>query len=493
MYDTAHELIAQKINRQLKHPFPPNALLHGAIDPDKKSGYTGDEYKHHYDDVSIGAGRHDRQTILNVVWRHVRRARDSWLKEDKEGSAFEFGIASHYLTDGLIISPSADKEKHTYGDSAFSTEVRKLRPFSVEFPDRTGERFVQGHLKEISKYFGQNNPKTIIDAYRCLLTIGLAVSEDPVPEGVSTEIEDLSKRCREKLASLLHLYEQSIERFKESLPFIVWKRAQNILENSAFCRKGLGLKELFARLERANFSPLAHLGEWLFRRRLRKVIHKKPAIWRRNSRRKTKQILASYYSILLRLRRSLSSDRWYSVEHSFAEWTQAARQAEWEQESSYAEIEQEFRRKEREEIKKCLTTTRRTALRQLPDWWIGSQPDRIGYWCANNKGARCLPILLPVMLAYLVCLRYLFAGGYVVAILSGLGALLWLAFSCLELRQMQIVSTFVRQKVRFRCPICNGKVKIWIGFTSHRVTCPRCNRKFKVGAIKSRDTYTPTT
>ena len=187
MNTDGHERLAELVNDALPNAMPLAALRTGAIDPDtKQSGYhyTGILSKHHFDAQGLGSHRyHGSDTIIQIVVSFCANARRYWLVGAQGDAAFAFGVASHYLVDGFICSPSVNEEIHATGDREFAHAARHLVPGNVPAPDdrRFGNRFLEEEVRADSGCFGRTNPADLAVAYRTLVELGEAITASIVP------------------------------------------------------------------------------------------------------------------------------------------------------------------------------------------------------------------------------------------------------------------------------------------------------------------------
>jgi len=232
MNGEAHKLVALRINQKLKNRFPVAQLLQGSVDPDeKKYGiYRGDEYKHHFDNKSLGSSRNDEEVICRVVWNRVYNARQAWLAGKKDRAAFHYGVATHFFMDGLIVSPSVNELQHEKGDRDFSRDVKRWKGLQMSAPEVAGRSLAVQALRQSRRYFGCNNSKVIGEAAQLLFTLGSAVTEDSTPQKLvdagQQQCQELSGELKRLLADCTHSTHEELSQQPRLLRIVTQQRMQ---------------------------------------------------------------------------------------------------------------------------------------------------------------------------------------------------------------------------------------------------------------------------
>jgi hypothetical protein len=253
MNGEAHSGIVSKVNQRLGRPFPERELTAGAVDPDRKvyDSYRGDEYKHHFDRISAGSSRNDTPVIRRTVWRRLKRARDSWLSGDAAGAAFHFGVASHYLLDGLILSPSVSEDEHSRGDRTFSRRVRKMSLPPGKRPRRTGTSWINQRLGSVSRFYGTNDPASLEPVCLRLAEMAAAVTDRPVPRGLREEAQAHVRSTSQNLVRLRAQFDDRLETVAKAVAGVPGE----LLESSRFFQRGLGCRAVLRRMPGRHYWP----------------------------------------------------------------------------------------------------------------------------------------------------------------------------------------------------------------------------------------------
>ena len=240
---TGHEILVTKVNAQLPRPFPPDELCAGAVQPDTEAAgrYTDNEYKHHYDEGAPGVPRRDAAGIRDTVWRKIAEARRHWLSGNEARAAICFGVASHYLVDGLTVSLEVDESAFKEADAAFTEGVNNLPAPQMERPDLADSRYAEAALQEVVPLFGRNRPEDLPAACQALFRIGLAVTEELHPDRLLAKAEEHLARLREFVDRELAAYDRQSHESARRCVRDLWADAKNGLQDSSFCIKGIAL------------------------------------------------------------------------------------------------------------------------------------------------------------------------------------------------------------------------------------------------------------
>lgn len=444
MNGKAHSGIVLKVNQALGGPFPENELAAGAVDPDRKvyGSYRGDEYKHHFDGVSTGSSRNDTPVIRRTVWRRLQRARESWLCGDTAGAAFHFGVASHYLLDGLILSPSVSEDEHSRGDRTFSRRVRKMSLPPGNRPRRTGTAWVDQRLGSLSRFYGTNDPASLEPVCLRLAEMAAAVTDGAVPAGLQ---EEAVARVREAARSLSHHREEFRDRLG-TVPETVAGLPGELLESSSFFQRRLGCRAAVRRMPGWHYWPGMSVGWWLFRwvvsLRARERVQQPLS----SHRSRSEELVSECRSDLRASCGPWERDGWYRCSGCRSEAHSRLKTARERDEETVGEAMEEVRARCERRKEHAVSMAEDAAAGRLPEIWKGSMSDRIGRFFAGNTGTKLLTVVAPLMVPYGAAMWLVSGGEHFVAGVIAVMALLWAALTWGYIDVCGVISGFVRNR-----------------------------------------------
>jgi len=395
-----HIALVLKINSTIGELFDQQRLKDGAVDPDTKvyDSYRGDEYKHHFDDVHPGARLNDTGVINRVVWRRLEECRRSWLSQSVPMASFHFGVASHFLADGLILSPAVSEDEHERGDHTFSRKARTLKPLAVGRPGATGTRYVSAQIRAVSQYYGRTNAADLERAYEALVRMALAVTDPPIPH----EVSDLIDSRAERLSASVLLSKEQLLSCLDGLPASVKGRAEALIDRSSFLRRSLAIASALRRSPGWHFSPGAALGTLLCRIHLNSRVRaaQRDAFRRYDNDRK--EALGSCQSEVTRAMSPWTNDSWYAVDRYKGSTRRRLQQVSNGAGHEVQQAMQSTRVALKSAVSDAWSHLMVRAVQDLRDLWPGSLQDRLGCFCRANPGTRLILLVLPLFVPYAV-------------------------------------------------------------------------------------------
>jgi len=430
MNTDSHRLFAEKLNKSCGLGFPSRALMEGAADPDDKvrEVYNGDEYIHHFN-----ASRKPVSVACNVVWRRVKAARSCWLNGDKEGAAHHFGVATHFLTDGFIISPGIDEDAHYLGDATFGAAVRRLNPTKIDFPNLGGADFAEKTLSTTMPLFGCNEASKILVAFEAAAKMGFCVTEPSVPTELSRWGAGAVKALGNQLAASSQSFAETVRALADKQAGTAPQAASDVSGSFRFLQHALAVDEAYARMGKRNPSLLARLGCRLYIRSVSKRVLTNR--FRNSLASRKKRVWATAEGASKDLDRKIGQvwnewrahNGWFRMDETVQAWRSQTRRITSQRQRELEKISEQGEESVEKEVLNAADPQRAQALHQMPDWWFQSTRIRIGRFGADLDRAlwpaSFCTFLIPCLLMVLVLFPF---GGWPAA---GLIGILWLSVS----------------------------------------------------------------
>ncbi len=479
MNSKGHTKAARLVNTATGGVFDQTLLELGAVDPDKnESGfsYTGKEAKHHHDDQPEGLGRtHDERDITEVVSAHCLEARRYWLDGKLQAASFEFGVATHYLLDGLICSPSIDVNRHAEGDRLFTLAFLGYVPAEIAPLDRSGygRAFVQSQLDSLQSYWGKTDLASVDEAYAALVHLARAIAAPSVLAETQTRREVILETQTAKtvaawaelengLAQAKPAYEQAL---RESLGSLTKGRAMTL---GVFAVSREVSRTTTAGLFRRLVSWVEPLFTWPLRLKWNACL--RPVVGAEVAKTQRAQTEAEQ---ALRKCDSAVDATWYPAGAGASSGPEAAAAIvlpqEQKRQAAYAQAETFY--------KKTKAAYAKAYVKRL---WPESVPDRIGRFFEENPGYKFIALGLVFLLATctaLVAVSVKSVGAFVVfALVAGAGVFALKAISC-----WQEVSITFWKRVPFVCPKCKTDQELWVHLEETEATCSSCGQGVYLG------------
>lgn len=484
MNTESHRLFVEKLNKCYGFGFPLNALREGAADPDEKvkEQYAGNEYLHHFNPA-----RKPRSVSGEVVWLRVKAARSYWLGGNKERAAHHFGVATHYLTDALIVSPGIDADAHYLGDAKFGAAVRRLSPNRVSLPNLGGAAFVEKTLSTTMPLFGCNDAGKIRAAFDAAARMGFCVTEPSVPHELSRWGADAVKALEDQLVSSSRSFEHWVQAYANEQAARAPDAATDVYGRSRFFQHALAVDAAYAKMGERNPSVVARLGCRLYVRSVSKRLLTNGFHSSLSSRRE--RVLASAKGSsesLDRTFRKVASDwaphdGWFRISGTVQAWRSQTRKVTSQHESELQKAIESGDESVQEQIAGAAEPQRARALHEMPEWWFQSTRMRIGRFGADLDRAlwpaSFCTFLIPCLLLALAL--FPFWGWPTV----GLIGVLWLSISFAwgrALKHWMRLSHFWSEAVEAECPTCSQEIWIWPKNQGNSQKCPHCGRAFLI-------------
>jgi hypothetical protein len=248
-----HESFARRIGECLEGRLPVQALLSGAVAPNRDSGWP---HLHH-----------GNRQVTAIITKAVRTARSEYLAGEPHRAAFQLGVASHYGLDNLVPRAEPAKEHaemearfdHADHNMAYPTEV------PTEVADgRLAERSIN-QLVRVATVQPVNAEQRLAQAYPCLVRIAAAIAEEAEPAGVMEGLAEAFVAFNSRLEGLLARYRKAVQKAFAQQLRASGRKAEGL---GAWRRRAVGLREL---LRAGNARPAWHtaLADALARRRFR--------------------------------------------------------------------------------------------------------------------------------------------------------------------------------------------------------------------------------
>jgi len=477
MNSNGHKQLARLVNRQLVNEFPCAMLLEGSVDPDvaKYSSYTGDEAKHHFDDGHLSSGRlHTQDHILRITVRRCREARKQWLDGCYDRAALDFGVMTHYFMDGFICSPSVDEDLHRRGDSSFARALKSLRPLDGQrLPeDGFGLHYVQAQLGKHTTHFGETDPAIIQNAYRVLVCVGLAVTDDEAPLQARILFSLLQERLTDALRWFAEKLESFVAVFQQRLPSAVREAVRGRLAEHGYVACAVGLMHLYntrrvgllppvvATVARAFFRAVLR---WRELRPFRTALHehaRSVVSARRIAFRKARRVRAD----------ACCRDRWYRPKLVADRCQRSVRQCVRRTRNKAKTLRQNVDARLRCSIQDA---EKEWFGRSFAMAWLTSIQGRLGCWCGEAPGrwvalVVCCCALITPFLTWAICrptIWSLLALALVGVLTLSTGGFLW---NCHR------ASVHLCRRVQVTCPACQAAASVWVLPGEASTACPRC-------------------
>jgi hypothetical protein len=484
MNEHGHRAIAKIVNSQIGGRFLDQNLLQGATDPDKGEvrSYRGDEYKHHFDNQSFGASHKDANDICRVVWFHALNARRYWLSGGADWSAFHFGVATHFLMDGLIVSPSVDAEQHSRGDRAFAARAKKLKAKTPMVDAEVDRTAAEQSLLKLLPLFGQNDPGSTDGAVQTLTTIALAVTAPRAPKAFVRAGQNICGQLQEESNALCQSYEAVVRGLTAKQIPVLARVAEDNFQGSTFLRRSLAVDGAYKRLGVGNLSIVSRARCWTYRMAIRACLSltglpvglKTERCRHRNA---FDAIRGKFDKQVGDVERSWSDqDGWFDLTSDPRQWRGLADQQASMRVVAEFKNTKDARRTCRQAIEALEGRYALKALPQLPKWWIGTLRDEIG------NGIRGSPVhkwALGFCGSLILCVLLGLCGlVWIGLIVAAIAAAVWPFMSLLVvvlLAHCEAMADFVRKGLSARCPKCSRQLWFWVGeMANGSATCPNC-------------------
>jgi hypothetical protein len=484
MNEHGHMAIAKIVNSQIGGRFLEQDLLRGSTDPDKGEvrSYRGDEYKHHFDNQSFGASRKDANDICRVVWFHALNARRYWLSGGADWSAFYFGVATHFLMDGLIVSPSVDTEQHARSDRAFAARAKKLKARRPNVDAEVDRVAAEQSLLNLMPSFGRNDPGSTDGAVQTLTTMALAVTAPRAPKAFVEAGQNICSQLQKESNALCQSYEAVVRGLAAKQIPVLAKVAEDKFQGSAFLRRSLAVDNAYKRLGVGNRSIASRAGCWAYRLAIRSCLSLTglPAGLKTERRRHLNAFDAIRRKFDMQVgdvERSWSDqDGWFDLVSDPRQWRGLADQQASTRVAAELQNTKNARQTCRQAIEELAGRYALKALPQLPKWWIGTVRDEVGNGIRGSPVHKwalgfCGSLILCVLLG--LC-GLVWFGLTVAAIAAGVWPLMSLLVVCL-LAHCEAMAEFARKGFSARCPKCSRQLWFWVGeMTNGSATCPSC-------------------
>lgn len=494
MNETGHQAVAKVVNHQIGDKFPLNWVLTGSTDPDtgNVSRYTGDESKHHYDSGTAGGRPHDASSIVRVVWRHTEHARRCWLSGKTAAAAFHFGVASHFLLDGFIVSPGQNPEAHARGDRAFAAKACKLRAKAVQSDPHADRSSAENALAGVSPAFSATDPRAVPSAVEALTKMGLAVTAARAPQAYVDAGQAACARLQGRLAAILGSYQADARRIAGRHDEVLAGAADTVSEGSPFIRHSLAVRAAYLHLGRRSLSLGSRVGCLAFRLFLRAHLSPTGLPTDLPHRRRTGQhdfadARSEFRAEVERIQHSWRDQGgWFDLASDAREWGMKSKEhsGSWLREES--SITASARQACRKTIEAQQCRLQVPALQELPQWWTRTLRGKIGEemrlrpqeFIAFCCGVTLVPLLV---LAVLGLAWYGWTPAAAVAVAWALATALEVGGLC----HCRALSSLVRTLYRATCPKCSHQTLLWAGALSGKAApCPCCGVPLKVEQLE---------
>ena len=481
----AHKEAACSVNRHISNPFPERPLAKGAADPDKRrTSYKGKERKHHYD-ISLmtlfsNRDEHGPSTIRSIVWKRVVRARRAWLRGKRSQAAFQFGVASHYLMDGLITSGSVDKREHQSGDRRFSKKILSAVPYSdpIKLHNLADKNFAQQNLSRCRKFFGQNDPNIAIRAWVLLVRIAAAVTEDPVPDKVKGEAEDRIEQGEKHISGLYRSFETVVHNLREELPVWIRSRINEVWKQNGFTKRCLSINEMYRAQDKFNPSVVSRVGAWLFKNGCIKPIVRTVRDLKKQQKRKRKRLWKEIRVDFRQIGKTWSSQKgWFNVKEYLKKQRKGIREkikkCRKDESAQLKKIKHQANSLSDHELKP-------KAVSHLAEWWPHTFRYRLAKITAGqtwNKGLIALISFVPFYIPSLIFVIQKMWHRLGFAILCYLP---WIIYALIHIKHYENLNLWMHLKLTVSCPRCTQRFSVNQGLKGLHVRCPSCETELNI-------------
>lgn len=463
-----HRLAAKLVNESLGGPFPEESLLAGSVDPDRPTNgrtYQGIYSKHHYDLCIGGTSRyHGEDTVMQIVLETALAARRFWIEGKHDSSAFEFGVATHFLLDGLICSPSVDADVHSFGDRAFAQKASDVRLPTISRADDSlyGISFLMDVVESIEDCFGETDPDHLVEACTALAQIGKAVVAPEIPMQMEADVAHSIRRLRDSLCRKRTEFADGLELAEEGIGD---RTVHAAVEETSVSRRRAFL------LAAAIFTePLKHNQDEC--RGIEMPIVRKALADQEERYDKARGALAS----VLRRPEQIPGDYdgdWYCVARKNAEYVN-----EWASEVRNAGDElNAFWRDRRLRLNRLILLRLRQwesywIENEVPQWWPGTHYDRIGHSVPTAMVLSVMFMVIGVGSGVMLAARWKAFWGIAVLVLSVV--LFLYAFRFIS--KCKAVCQGIWRTMELNCPRCGASTMIEFTRKEDYVMCPVCGR-----------------
>ena len=246
--------------------------------------------------------------------------------------------------------------------------------------------------------------------------------------------------------------------------------------------ESLAICEVYERRDTPLLSLAALFGQWRFKRGLEREGLRKPRQFRKDLRDLCKSRKSEARSRLAREHKQWSGGGWFNTEEvrdeALHQVVSVERDVKAEAEKCYSEAKGVVQ----DLAETTLRNTRVRTCSTLKNWWGDTLRSRIG---RLGVGEMCLS-LLPVLFAFLAFVYCATSGAWRATVLSLCITLLvsssWVVWLLL-IKHYKVINYFVendlRKMVRFACPRCGHKAKVWVGLLGCKIQCPSCRKRLK--------------
>ena len=473
MNSKGHTRAARLVNTAAGGVFDQALLELGAVDPDKtESGfsYAGKEAKHHHADGPEGLGQaHDERDITEVVTARFVEARRYWIEGKLQAASFEFGVATHYLLDGLICSPSIDAGRHAEGDRLFTLAFLGHVPVEIAPMDHRGygRAFVESQLKTLQAYWGKNDLGSVDTSYAALVQIARAVTAPAVVAEVQLAADKaLELQAQKTVAAISELtgaLPQAIEQYREGL-----SDSLKALRNPSAIKIGLFAASRY-------YTPAAKfsLFRWL-------VSLVEPMVTRGIWRTWKRQVLSLFSKAEANIQTATAeADRaiYQSGAGLDAAWYTVSGEPGFNQAAAAVAMVQQTKLAAKKTDAGVQYKTIEAAYTKsyAKRFWPGSTPDRIARFFEENPGYKM--VVLGGLLLVLTCMSVAWVvtkswvAFWLVAVVAVVGFFAMKAISC-----WQEVAVLFWKRVPFTCPKCKAEQEQWVHIEETEATCSACGQ-----------------
>jgi len=395
MTKDAHIAIVTLVNRVLGSPFPATELRKGAIAPDVNRGTD----KHHYDDRPHSTKRRGKHEITIDIRDEVWKARRCVLVEDFRQAAFHFGVGSHYLLDGLIVSPAVDYQAHARVEGQLSRLGCRLNKLQVPPNPLSDSQYAERSLEEASVYFGSNQKDALVKACAVLVRLGQAVAEERTPLLLLARGQHIIDEFRAELSATAP---RSFEWLKDTLERMtrdVLSKPLRWLRVSDRAVRRLAVIGLLRR--RAPFLVFRYEA-FIWWRALRKIDLR----FRPRAREALGQAAGMLRDVALRAVRAVGQrqfrDPWFDLRRAVNKWKSDIQQKTDEALSELRMRFTEASKKFEMRREQCLQRALEGRLEGLMRSWRRTLRYRLGCWSIYDDSATLVWLSLPILLAMLV-------------------------------------------------------------------------------------------
>ncbi|KPK62528.1 MAG: hypothetical protein AMK73_05980 [Planctomycetes bacterium SM23_32] len=428
-----HEDFARRIGENLDGTLPIQALVSGAVAPNRESGWP--------------QLHHANRQVRAIIAKCVRTARQDYLEGEPHRAAFQLGVASHYGLDNLVPYPEGAKE-HAELESRFAHADHNL-DYPAEVPKEVGDgRLAERSVSQLVRAATVQPvdvERRLEQAYVCLMRLAFAVTEQREPAEIIEGLADTFVGFNAQIESRLRHYRKLVQKaYAQRLHRIWdWTDARSAGTFGRASRWAVGTSAIL-RGRHAHCAPHIALRTWLARSRFRRSLLSAldrmlgAAESQAALQREFKALARDYQDAVSSVQRRREHWDWFQIRWTF--WHEKGRAALQKALDDLAQVRAKPLDEEEAEFRKACVAD---VIRHWTRAWQG----RLAQHCAARpwlKAALCAApgIFLAALGAALKSAGAL--SGAAAAATGGAGVLVGVPYACWALSNLQEVDRVVR-------------------------------------------------